>query len=163
MEKTRKEIAMELFKEGYNCSQAVFAAFADVCGMERDTALRLASFFGGGFGRMREVCGTVSGMALTAGMLTGNTDPKDVDAKKHNYDVMQQLAAEFRRENGSIVCKELLGQAVPKAEGNLSAAAFQNTTPEPRTEQYYKKRPCVKLVGCAAEILERNLLSGKKY
>lgn len=159
MEKSKKETAMELFKEGYNCSQAVFAAFAEELGIERDTALRLASSFGGGFGRMREVCGTVSGMALAAGMMTGSTDPKDVDKKKHNYDVMQKLAAEFRKENGSIICRELLGLEQPKQEGSMQAASFQDTTPEPRTEQYYKKRPCVELVGCAAEILEKNLFN----
>ena len=151
---SRKETAMELFKEGYNCSQAVFTAFAEDFGIDRDTALRLASSFGGGFGRMREVCGTVSGMALTAGMLTGSTDPKDTDAKKHNYDVMQKLAEEFRKQNGSIICRELLGLTEkPGAE------AFKETTPEPRTEQYYKKRPCVELVGCAVEILEKQLFA----
>ncbi len=159
MEKSKKETAMELFKEGYNCSQAVFAAFAEEVGIDRDTALRLASSFGGGFGRMREVCGTVSGMALTAGMVTGNTNPKNVDAKKHNYDVMQKLAGEFRKQNGSIICKELLGLETPKREGGLGAVAFHDTTPEPRTEQYYKKRPCVELVGCAAEILENYLFN----
>lgn len=155
MDQSRKEIAMELFKEGYNCSQAVFAAFADKVGMERDTALRLASSFGGGFGRMREVCGAVSGMALVAGMMTGSTDAKNTDAKKHNYDVMQKLAQAFREQNGSIVCKELLGLSAPAPDKTLEAAAFHDTMPEPRTEQYYKKRPCAELVGCAAEILQK--------
>lgn len=158
MEKSRKEIAIEQFKEGYGCAQAVFVTFADVCGIDRDTALRLASSLGGGMGRMREVCGTVSAMALVAGLMTGSVKPKDIEGKKHTYDMVQKLAGEFREKNGSIICKELLGLVKPN-ESTLGAAAFQDTTPEPRTEQYYKKRPCVELVGCAAEILEKNFLS----
>lgn len=159
MEKSRREMAIEQFKQGYGCAQAVFVTFADVCGMDRDTALRLTSSLGGGMGRMREVCGTVSAMALVAGMMTGSTKPKDVEAKKHTYDMVQKLAGEFREKNGSIVCKELLGLVKPNENGTLQAAAFQDTTPEPRTEQYYKKRPCIELVGCAAEILEKNFLN----
>ncbi len=158
MGKSRKEIAIEHFKEGYGCAQSVFVTFADVCSIERDTALRLASSLGGGMGRMREVCGTVSAMALVAGMMTGSTKPKDIEAKKHTYDIVQKLAKEFREQHGSIVCKELLGLVKQNKDG-ICAASFQDTTPEKRTEEYYKKRPCVELVGCAAEILEKNFLS----
>ena len=159
MEKSRREIAIEHFKEGYGCAQAVFVTFADVCNIDPDTALRLASSFGGGMGRMREVCGTVSAMALVAGMMTGSTKPKDVEGKKHTYDMVQKLAGEFREKNGSIVCRELLGLVKPEEKNTFGTGAFQDTTPEPRTEQYYKKRPCIELVGCAAEILEKNFLS----
>lgn len=158
---SRKEKAIRLFKEGYNCSQSVFAAFADMYDMDEQTALKISTSFGAGMGRMREVCGTVSGMCLVAGMETGTTDGKDVDGKKHNYDVVQQLADAFKEKNGSIICKELLG-LVPKAQEErkeLEAASFTDTTPEARTEQYYKKRPCVELVGDAVEILETVLFN----
>lgn len=148
---SRKELAMQLFKEGYNCSQAVFAAYSDLYGMDRDTALKVASSFGGGMGRMREVCGAVSGMFLVAGLETGTADGKDQEGKKHNYDVVQQLAEAYKKENGSIICRELLG-----LEKNADTT---QTKPEARTEEYYKKRPCVELVGQAAEILERVLLT----
>lgn len=94
---------MQLFKEGYNCSQAVFAAYCDLYNMDQETALKVSSSFGGGMGRMREVCGAVSGMFLIAGLETGSVDGKDQEGKKHNYDVVQQLAEEYKKENGSII------------------------------------------------------------
>ena len=115
--------AKALFLEGYNCAQAVAGAFAPEMGLSVDAAARLASGFGGGMGRMREVCGAVSGMTLAA----------------------SELAGRFRAENGSIICRELLGLARP--EGTPQAEA--------RTPEYYKKRPCKELVGDAAEILEK--------
>lgn len=142
----RSEKAVALFKQGYNCSQSVFAAFADRYGMDEETALKVSSSFGGGMGRMREVCGTVSGMFMVAGLETGATEGRDVAGKKHNYDVVQQLAAEFKKKNRTIICRELLG---------LDSKENTVTTPEARTEEYYKKRPCVELVRQSAEILEQ--------
>lgn len=166
---TRKEKAVRLFQEGYNCSQAVFAAYADQYGIEEETALKISASFGGGMGRMREVCGAVSGMFLVAGLETGTADGKDAEGKKANYDMVQALAAEYRKRNGSIICKELLG-LVPmpqsaeqgKEEGELTAAQFTDTTPEARTKEYYQKRPCVELVGQACEILDQILFQEKQ-
>lgn len=135
--------AVSLFEEGYNCCQSVFAAFSDRYGLDRETALKISASFGGGMGRMREVCGTVSGMALVCGLETGSTDGRDSDAKKHNYEVMRELADRFRENNGTIICRELLG---------LDRAP-QSARPEERTADYYKKRPCKRLVQEAAEIL----------
>ncbi len=152
---SRKEKAMELFKQGYNCSQSVVLAYADLLGLDWDQAAKYASSFGGGLARLRHVCGTVSGMSMVAGILTGSSDPKDVNQKKQNYEVVQKLAEEFEKRNGSIICRELLKldqKSTPVGEGYQSGAE-----PEPRTEQYYKKRPCVNLVGEACEILENTL------
>ena len=160
---SRPDKAVRLFKEGYNCSQAVFAAYADKYGLEPELALRLAASFGGGMGRMREVCGTVSGMCLVAGLETGATQGKDIEGKQANYDMVQALAAEFKKQNGSIICKELLGLVPRKTEemvsGDVEAAEFTDTRPQERTEQYYKKRPCVELVRQACEILEEILFA----
>lgn len=145
--------AAELFKEGYNCSQAVFLAFSDKYTMEPEQAAKLASSFGGGMGRLREVCGTVSGMFMVAGMLYGYDDPKAREQKAEHYKRIQQLAKEFEKDHGSIICRELLGLDVKR----------QSYIPEDRTESYYKKRPCVELVAHAAEIMERyiNEIEGK--
>jgi C_GCAxxG_C_C family probable redox protein len=137
------EKAVSLFKSGYNCSQAVFAAFCDVTGIDEQTALMIASSFGGGMGRMREVCGAVSGMFMVAGRLYGYADPCDNAAKKEHYALIQRMAAEFKEENGSIICRELLGLAPDGA------------TPTPRTDEFYKKRPCVELVAMCAEIMDK--------
>ena len=137
--------AEEYFKEGYNCTQAVVLAFSDLHGMDAKAAARLSSSFGGGMGRLREVCGAVSGMFLVAGMLYGYGDPKDFQGKKEHYGRVQQLAKAYEEENGSIVCRELLGLAKKK----------DVPTPEQRTEEYYKKRPCGKLVRIAAAIMEQ--------
>lgn len=141
----RKEKAMALFEEGYNCAQAVFLAFEDLHGIDRKTAAALSSSFGGGMGRLREVCGSVSGMFMTAGVLYGYDDPKDREAKAEHYARIQELAGLFEQQNGSIVCRELLGLSVKR----------ESPIPQERTKEYYKKRPCRELVGCAAEILER--------
>ncbi len=143
----RKEIAMEYFAEGYNCAQAVALAFADLLPMEKDTLALLTSSFGGGMGRLREVCGAVSGMFAVAGLLYGYDDPKASTEKAAHYARLQEMAKEFTEENGSIVCRELLGLTVK----------HDAPTPEARTDAYYKKRPCKELVGCAAEILEKYL------
>ena len=152
--KSRKEKAVELFESGYNCSQAVFAAFSDLYGMDQEMALKLSSSFGGGMGRMREVCGAASGMFMVAGLETGTADGRDVAGKKANYDMVQRLAEEFKKNTGgTIICRELLG---------LDRKNNTDTTPEARTTEYYKKRPCVQLVADAAEIVERVLLDGKR-
>lgn len=140
----RAQKAMALFKEGYNCAQAVFLAFADQYDMDEKSAARLASSFGGGFGRMREICGAVSGMGMVLGMLYGYDSPTDHEAKTLHYARIQELAGKFTEVNGSVVCKELLG--LEKKEGTH--------IPEKRTVEYYKKRPCGELVGIAAAILE---------
>jgi len=154
--KTRTSRAVELFMEGFNCSQSVFAAYADLFGMDIETALRVSASFGGGIGRMREVCGAANGMFLVAGMLTGSIEGKDQLAKKNNYEVVQRLAAEFKKENGgSYICRELLGL---NKDGKKTVLG--DTTPEARTEEYYKKRPCLKTIQGAAAIVERMLLQG---
>lgn len=145
---TRPERAYENFKSGYNCCQSIAVAYADLLGLSPQMAARLSSGFGGGMGRLREVCGAVSGMVFVASALKGYSDPKDNAQKKELYALIQKLAGAFERENGSIVCRELLGLSVKK----------EDPTPSERTEGYYKKRPCAELVRMAAEILERELL-----
>ncbi len=145
------DLAKELFKKGYNCSQAVFAAFCDETGLDIDTALKISSSFGGGMGRLREVCGAVSGMFMVVGMKYGYTDPLDTKAKAEHYKLIQDLAKQFEKENGSIICRELLGLSVKN----------DNPVPEARTESYYKKRPCAELVEMAAKILDE-YISNKK-
>ncbi len=136
--------AMDLFYEGYNCSQSVVLAFEDLYDIDRKTMAALSSSFGGGMGRLREVCGGVSGMFIVAGLLYGYDEPKDYEGKKTHYERIQKLAHEYEAGNGSIVCRELLGLSKGK----------DVPTPEKRTEAYYKKRPCPKLVAMAAAILE---------
>ena len=144
---THAEKAKAYFEQGYNCSQAVTLAFAEEMGLDADSAAKMASSFGGGLGRLREVCGCVSGMALAAGALFGYSDPKAREEKADHYALIQKLAEEFKEKNGSIICRELL-------------AGINNDTnpvPEERTESYYKKRPCADLCHMAAEILEKEM------
>ena len=136
--------AVELFKQGYNCSQSVFCAYCEDMGIDFETALKIASSFGAGMGRLRETCGAVSGMFMVAGVKYGYTDPKDNKAKAQHYKMIQELATRFKNENKSIICRELLG---------LSAGP-DSPIPELRTDEYYKKRPCVELVECAAKIMD---------
>lgn len=139
----RVERAKELFHQGFNCSQAVFAACADIYGIEDEAlALRLAASFGGGIGRMRQTCGAACGMFMLAGLENGSAIEGDTEGKKQNYALVQDLAAKFKQENGSIICAELLGIA-PKP---------QEPTPEARTEAYYQKRPCADMVASAVRI-----------
>lgn len=146
------EKAEKLFKQGYNCSQAVFAAFCDDLGIDSETAVKLASSFGGGMGRLREVCGAVSGMFMVAGLKAGYSDPTDSEAKKRHYALIQKMAKEFSQKNGSIICRELLGED----------GADKNPNPAKRTSEYYKKRPCSELVKDAAEIAQKILFEDKK-
>lgn len=139
----RVERAKELFHQGFNCSQAVFAACADIYGIEDEAlALRLAASFGGGIGRMRQTCGAACGMFMLAGLENGSAIEGDTEGKKQNYALVQDLVAKFKQENGSIICAELLGIA-PKP---------QEPTPEARTEAYYQKRPCADMVASAVKI-----------
>ena len=142
---TRGEKAEALFLEGYNCAQAVVIAFEDVLPYDRETLAKLSSSFGGGMARLREVCGSVSGMFMVAGFLYGYDDPKAKEEKAEHYARIQKLAADFTEKNGSIVCRELLGLTEKK----------QAPTPEERTTEYYKKRPCKSLIGMAAEIMDQ--------
>lgn len=149
--KKHSEHAVELFKQGYNCSQAVFGAFCDEMNIDFETAVKMASSFGGGMGRLREVCGAASGMFMVAGMKYGYIDPNDNNAKAEHYALIQELANKFKEQNGSIVCRELLGLG----------KGPDNPVPEARTESYYKKRPCPELVGMAAEIMDKMLEKDK--
>ena len=137
--------AKALFESGYNCCQAVFLACTEDLALDTETKAKLASSFGGGIGGMRQVCGTVSGMFLALGLRYGYSDPKDKAGKAAQYEVIRALADEFKQENGSIICRELLG-----LDEN-----FKPKPPEDRTDSYYKKRPCGELCKCAADILGR--------
>ena len=135
-------LAGDLFLEGFNCAQAVAVAFCDVTGMDQKEAAKLAAPFGGGMGRMREVCGAVSGMLMVLGSLYGY-DNSDADSKKKElYRQVQDLAAKFREENGSIICREILKN--PPSD----------PTPSPRTAEYYAKRPCCRMVMTAAKLMD---------
>ena len=135
---TRAERARDLFFEGCNCAQAVFLAFAEDR-MDRDTALKIASGYGGGMAGMRGVCGAVNGMFMAYGLLRGSADPNDRAAKTAAYQTLRQLAGKFEAQNGSLICRPLLGLAPDF------------------TESYYKQRPCPEMVFCAASILETSL------
>lgn len=139
----RIEKAVKLFKEGYNCSQSVVAAFADMYGFTREQSLKMAASFGGGIGRMRETCGAACGLFMLAGLEKGATEGADREGKAANYALVQQLAAEFRKRNGALRCADLLG---------LSKKEAASPVPEARSEIYYQKRPCVKMVEEAARI-----------
>lgn len=137
--------AEELFVGGYNCAQSVLGAFCDVTGLDRELSLRLSSSFGAGMGRMREVCGTCTAMFMVAGILYGTGSDLDHDSKTEHYKRIQELAAMFKAEHETIICRELLkGLAVTTAP-----------EPEKRTEQYYKVRPCVRFVRTAANVLDK--------
>lgn len=143
----RVEKARDLFRQGYNCSQSVFLAYGDLLGIDPTLAATVSGPLGGGMGRLREVCGAVSGMSLIAGFLAPCPDPAERQAKAATYALVQQFAERFRDENGAIVCRELLGLTCRKEE----------PVPAERTSEYYKKRPCVELVACAARIVGEHL------
>lgn len=147
------EIAKAYFLEGYNCAQAVALSFSDEIGMDKDTIAMLTSGYGGGMGRMREVCGSVSGAVFVLSALRGYSNPKDTNGKKELYADIQVIGSRFKDKNGSVVCKELLG---------LSNKGFDNPAPSERTEQYYRKRPCAELVESSADILEQYLKENNK-
>ena len=148
MKKNHADIAAELFVNGCNCSQAVFGAFAEDCGMDKKTALKLSSSFGGGMGRLREVCGAVTGMFMVAGLLSGYTDIDDKQKKDEHYKLIQSLAQDFNQIHSTYICRELLGKI-----GKDSPVS------SPRTPEYYQTRPCVRFVISAAEILDKRFFS----
>ena len=138
---TRAEQAAKFFVEGYNCAQAVAMAFADLVQMDEQQAAKLVSGFGGGMGRMREVCGAVTGMFFIASALYGYDAPNQENQMK-TYALIQELAGQFKDVAGSIICRELLEN--PPAD----------PVPSPRTEEYYAQRPCVRMVYTAASVLD---------
>ena len=139
----RAERARELFRSGYNCCQSVVLAYADIIGLDARIAATVAAPFGGGMGRLREVCSAVSGMAIAAGFLAPSPSNDDPEAKQRNYALVQEFARTFRDRNGEIVCRRLLG-----FDGKRD-----DPTPSPRTAEYYRKRPCAEYVGDAARII----------
>ena len=145
---SRADQAKAYFLSGYNCAQAVALAFADLTDYDEPQIAQLTSGFGGGIGRMREVCGSISGAAFILSALLGYSNPQDNAGKQDLYTAVQAIGNEFRRQNGSVVCRELLG---------LSAPGSDSPVPEPRSDAYYKKRPCHELVWCSAAILETYL------
>lgn len=142
---TRPEKAVRFFLDGCNCSQSVVLAFCDETGLDEKTALRLSSPFGGGTGRLREVCGTVSGASMVLGWLYGEGAERDRGIKAHLYMLVQSLAKEFAARNGSYICRELLSLG----------AGPDSYVPQERTAEYYRRRPCAECVRSAAEILEK--------
>lgn len=143
-DENKAKLAGELFMQGYNCSQSVIAAWADEIGLDRQTALLVSSGFGGGMGRLREVCGAVSGAFMVLSYKFGSTDVSDGKAKAALYETIQDFAARFKQENrfDSIVCRDMLG---------LSGASAP--TPAERTAEYYKKRPCRELIELSSGLL----------
>lgn len=144
---TKRELGEKYFLEGYNCAQSVALAFSSEVGLDNDTLLKVISGFGGGFGRMREVCGAVSGMVFVISSVCGYVSPTDNDNKMALYKKVQDLMNKFKEQNGTYICRELL--SLPDGPST--------PTPEKRTETYYKKRPCKDLVGDACEILDNYL------
>jgi len=142
---TRREAAMANFKKGYNCAQALTLAFSDLTNIDESTLSKMASSFGGGMGRLREVCGSVSGMFLIAGLIYGYDGPETGKIKADHYSRIQELAGRFEKKHGTIICREMLGLNI----------RHDSPVPEARAEEYYKKRPCAEIIGDAAEILEQ--------
>lgn len=141
--------AVNNFKSGYNCAQSVFLAFAEDLGFDNETALKISSSFGGGMGRLREVCGAVTSMFAIAGLKKGYTEPNNDEIKAEHYARIQALAEEFKSKHNTIICRELLG--LPEGA--------DEPTPSKRTEQYYQERPCEHFIRTAAEIIEKEILN----
>lgn len=141
---TRRETAIENFKKGYNCSQAVLLAFQDILPVDETYLSKIACSFGGGMGRLREVCGAVSGMLMAAGLLYGYDGPDKGDKKAEQYKKVQELALPFEEKHGSLICRDLLHLEVH----------HDGPIPTPRTQQFYEKRPCEEFIGTAAELLD---------
>lgn len=144
----RTEQALTYFNDGYNCSQAVFMAYSDLYDMDKELAAKISSSFGGGMGRLREVCGAVTGMFMVLGLHYPATDVKDKAAKTNNYAAVQRTAAEFKQEMGSFICADLL----------KIKRAPENPTPSERNVKYHALRPCDRCVAMAAEILGNEIL-----
>lgn len=145
---TPKEKARNYFLEGFNCSQSVFCAFADRFGIDEETAKKISAGLGGGVGRMREVCGAVSASAMVLGSVCAATDGDDSESKMKNYELVREFSERFLEKHTSVVCREMLKLGVK----------MENTAkPDDRTDDYYKGRPCLRVVEDAAEILEEML------
>lgn len=147
---THAEKAEELFREGYNCAQSVFLAFEDMYDIDHNTAMRLSSGFGAGMGKLREVCGALTGAFMAVGLLYGYDDVTDSEAKKNTYSIIRLIAERFETEKQTIICRELLGL---KKEEDLEEPAV-------RTEEYYRSRPCVGLCVLAAQLLDDYIVVG---
>lgn len=148
-----KQKAGELFLEGFNCAQAVFTAFSHRFGIDEDTAKRISAGLGGGVGRNREVCGAVSGAAMAIGSIKAATQGEDAKGKQENYELVREFCEKFKEIHGSIICRELLRIAANKKE---------SATPDDRTAEYYKNRPCLKIVEDAAEIVAQMIAENSK-
>lgn len=146
---THSQLAKKNFESGCNCAQAVLLAFSDLTGLDEGTAMKLSASFGGGMGKLREVCGAVSGAFMAAGMIYADDHIPTQEAKAAHYEKIRNLATRFKEENGSYLCRELL-EGVPVSK---------DAAPEERTEQYYKKRPCGELCAIAAQLLDDLLAS----
>lgn len=142
------EIACNKFLSGCNCAQSVLCAFEDIIGLDNKTCMKLASSFGGGMGRLREVCGAVSAMFMIAGLLKGYEIAGDDIGKTRQYQLVQELAKEFKKQHGTIICRELLG-----IDGE------DNPIPSKRTPKYYAERPCAEFIKTAATIIENKFLN----
>lgn len=146
---THSQLAKKNFESGCNCAQAVLLAFSDLTGLDEGTAMKLSASFGGGMGKLREVCGAVSGAFMAAGMIYADDHIPTQEAKAAHYEKIRNLATRFKEENSSYLCRELL-EGVPVSK---------DAAPEERTEQYYKKRPCGELCAIAAQLLDELLAS----
>ena len=145
----KRQLAKSYFEQGYNCAQAVLLAFCDETGLTSEQAAKLASTFGGGMGRMREVCGAVSAMFMIEGLLRGYDDPKAKEEKAAVYARVRELADRFREQNHSIICRDLL----------IDTETAPGGVPEERTKEYYERRPCGCYVEDAAELIAQALLA----
>ena len=148
-ESSRPDYAVKLFKSGFNCAQSVFGAYADMFDLDHETALKMSGALGGGVGRMREVCGAVLSMSLIAGLKEGNSDPHNEEAKGNIYELVRQMSHMFKKRQGTIICREILG-----IEG-----MEESSKPSIRTPEFYETRPCAGIVRCAAEIIDEVLFS----
>lgn len=148
----RKQKAAELFRNGYNCSQSVIGAYCDLFGMDEKTALMVSEGFGGGMGRMRLTCGAVSGMFMIAGLKLSKAQAKDIENRSKIYKTVQDMAEEFKKMNGSIICADLLGINKPSDNGHI---------PTPRDAAFFQKRPCVKCVEDCAKLVEKYLINNE--
>jgi C_GCAxxG_C_C family probable redox protein len=145
----RARLGEQNFLKGFNCAQSVVATFADLFPeADAEQLLKVAASFGGGMGRLRMTCGAVTGMFMLAGLENGSNTPGNLDARAKNYALVQELAAQFKQENDSLICAELLG---------LRSGQIEPPRPSERTTEYYRSRPCPKLVACACRIFARHL------
>lgn len=145
----RIQRAVDYFMQGFGCSQSVLLAFADLYGLDHDTAKRIASGFGGGVGRMRMMCGAVSGMVMLAGLDKGQTEGSDRNGKAECYDIVQNLVKSFKERNGSVICAELLAMG--------GCRPSHSPVPDERNAEYYRKRPCAWKVESAARVFAEYL------